>query len=105
MDNNLENMSKNEAYLQMPNSLGLSEADTLAATQSLQRIIKQEFATPASPMSPSQASSGLGSSLPSASPAQHFFHFSELGHDPILSAASLNIKNEAYSPQSMDICH
>lgn len=98
-------MSEGDPYNQMPSSLPLTDADTLAATQSLQRIIKQEFATPASPMSPSQASSGLGSSLPSASPAQHYFHFNELGPDPILSAAALNIKNEAYSPQSMDICH
>ncbi|CAG2116198.1 unnamed protein product [Medioppia subpectinata] len=104
--NNGNDLSKSDPFLSAPASLPLTDADTMAAAQSLQRIIKQEFAAPLSPVSPSQSSSGLGSSLPSgASPAQHYFQFNELRHDPILSAASLSIKNEAYSPQSMDICH
>lgn len=88
-------------------SLPLTEVDTYVATQSLATLIKQEYVTPLSPLSPSQSSSGLGSSLPSASPAQQSFlqlnDFLERKHDPLLAAASLNIKNEAYSPQAMDI--
>ncbi|KAI2799583.1 hypothetical protein BLOT_011489 [Blomia tropicalis] len=75
-----------------------------------------------SPLSPT--SSGLGSSLHSQSPQNSIVnYFSSLtgGHtqtttgnvvymntgsgDPILTAASLQIKNEAFSPQSMDICN
>lgn len=72
-----------------------------------------------SPLSPT--SSGLGSSLQSQSPQNHMAnYFASLSGpqqspnimytinnngDPILSAASLNIKNEAFSPQSMDICN
>ena len=74
-----------------------------------------------SPLSPT--SSGLGSSLHSQSPQNNMAnYFASLtgtqqqqptnvmytinnSTDPILSAASLNIKNEAFSPQSMDICN
>ncbi|XP_054155476.1 transcription factor EC-like [Oppia nitens] len=103
--NNMSTGGGGDPFRTAPNSLPLNEIDKFAATQSLHRIIKQEYTAPTSPLSPSQASSGLGSSLPSASPAQQYFHFNELTHDPILSAASLSIKNEAYSPQSMDICN
>lgn len=71
-----------------------------------------------SPLSPN--SSGLGSSLHSQSPQTTNNYFAalrshQLGQtsggvnyssnraDPIL--ASMNIKNEAFSPQSMDICN
>ena len=74
-----------------------------------------------SPLSPT--SSGLGSSLHSQSPQNNMAnYFASLNvgaqpattsnvmyinnnADPILTAASLNIKNEAFSPQSMDICN
>lgn len=74
-----------------------------------------------SPLSPT--SSGLGSSLHSQSPQNSMAnYFASIGtqpqqqpanmiyinngRDPILTAASLsNIKNEAFSPQSMDICN
>lgn len=69
-----------------------------------------------SPMSPN--SSGLGSSLQSQSPhtTNSYFaaairgqHLSQNIYsnraDPILAATSLNIKNEALSPQSMDTCN
>jgi hypothetical protein len=101
-------ISRSDPFLNANNHLPLTDADTYAVTQSLKTIIKQEYMTPISPVSPSISSSGLGSSLPSASPAQQFFQFNDLmerRHDPILSAASLNIKNEAFSPQSMDICN
>jgi hypothetical protein len=101
-------ISRSDPFLNANNHLPLTDADTYAVTQSIKSIIKQEYMTPISPISPSQSSSGLGSSLPSASPAQQFFQFNDLmerRHDPILSAASLNIKNEAFSPQSMDICN
>lgn len=103
-------ISRSDPFLNSSvNHLPLTESDQLAVTQSLQTIIKREIMTSISPLSPSHSSSGIGSSIPSASPQQQqYFQFNELNerrHDPILSATSLSIKNEAHSPQSMDICN
>lgn len=93
---------------------------------SVKPFVKQEepteVVTSLSPLSPS--SSGLGSSLHSQSPqtTNNYFASMRAGQptmtgaggmgvfaatrgDPIPAAASLNIKNEAFSPQSMDICN
>ena len=91
----------------------------------MKQYIKEEpCEVPCSQLSPlSPTSSGLGSSFHSQSPQNNLANYiasltnnqqqpvnntlyiNNSGGDPILTAASLNIKNEAFSPQSMDICN